>query len=266
VICGAGIYMRSQETGIVLDAAKGVAPLTTFTSQISNFTSDGEQWFFGTAGDTVSGPMSKISAEGLQAIGNGLIGGNLRVVGNIEGSGNLSISGVGQSSSELWNDIGGYGNTLQQDLRLAQQQLTRIGPQNEGQSFYDDNLKTPYYDDNKAGNDAVLATLGFTFRTDDNYNVPGYRVFEHNWQQLSRLAGHTTTQWQERPVKETYPFPGKTAYTGTVYIHQGLTLFDATAGVAKDRQMTDNGPADIYSTPKYAEQKPTSLQTYSIIG
>ena len=266
VICGAGIYMRSQETGIVLDAAKGGAPLTTFTSQIVNCTSAGEQWLFGVAGDTVSGPMSEISADGLQAIGNGLIGGNLRVVGDIEGSGNLSISGVGQSSSELWNDIGGYGNTLQDDLRLAQHQLTRIGPQGDGQDFYDANLMTPYYDDNKVGNDDVLATLGFTFRTDANYNVPDYKVFENNWQQLARLAGHATDQWQERAVKETYPFPGNKAYTGEAYVQQGLTLFDATTGIAKDRGMTDNGPAGIYAEPTYAAQTKVSLQFYSIIG
>lgn len=260
-----GTYTRTLSKPIVFDAAKGKQDVVFYVNSQINFTGQGTVWYFNTAGDKVSGPVSSVRPDGASLYGKILLAGNTEVVGNISGSSNLDIAGIGSSRSEFWAQREDT-SSLSEQLGLAKVDLEVNQPKTNGKLAYTIKLLQPYYAKLRAGNEDVLALLKFTFRTDEDYAVPYYKVYEAAWQQLARLGEQSLDTWEESAVNETYPFPGQAAFLDETYVQQDLTLFDAINGVAFNRNMSDTGPDEVYATPKYSPQVLASLKSYTIIG
>lgn len=260
-----GTYTRTLSKPIVFDAAKGEQDVVFYANSQINFTGQGTVWYFNTAGDKVSGPVSSVRPNGTSLYGQILLAGDTSVVGDIFGSRNLDIAGEGSSRRETWNQRTDT-SSLRDRLDLAKKDLEVTKPKTTGQDDYTTKLLEPYYAKLRAGNKDVLDKLAFTFRTDEDYSSPAYKVYESTWQQLARIAKQKPATWEEKAVNETYPFPGLAAFTSDVYVLQDLTLFDAINGRAFDRNMSDTGPAETYATPKYSPQVLASLKNYTIIG
>jgi len=259
-------YLRTTAGPIVLDAAKGQADLVTYSTAISNFTANGENWYFNTAGDTVSGPAAVLQSQQMMLPGDMFLGGNIDVDGSYRGNGDLSITGTGaHSGGPFWGDIGSGADSLRTELDQIKNQLISTIPTESGQGTYDGKLKDLWYADMRAGNDEVISKMTFTFCTDAQYKTENYKTYEPRWQQLARITGANLISWEEKAVNDTYPYPGTAAFTTDTLVIQDFTIFDANNSRARDRGMTGDSVADIYGNPSYAELTNTSLQNFKVI-
>ena len=118
--------------------------------------------------------------------------------------------------------------------------------------------------------------MGFSFRTDDDYTIKDFLLYEDRWQQLQRLGGKEGKKWTESGVPnkagsgdKTYPFPGKKwLIDEQVYKEQdfkiakkeGEGIIDKKRGEAPDL-------AEEYKTPKFAPpEKPKKIDgNYPIV-
>jgi len=143
-----------------------------------------------------------------------------------------------------------------------------------GEQIDETYLSESWYTDKRAGNDRVMEIMEFSFRTDDQYAVPDFLLFEDRWQQMAEIGGQTTKKWEEKGVKSkicdmTYPFPGKKwLIDEDAYVQQEFNIVEFQDGGMRD---ADRGEAPdligAYSQPKFAENSKTVINgNYPIIG
>lgn len=135
--------------------------------------------------------------------------------------------------------------------------------------------KTTHYTDKKIGDPAVQEKIAFSFRTDEQYKIADFLVYEDRWQQMAEISGKTVKKWDEKSVKafsgcdETYPYPGKKWLADeSAYVMQEFNIVEYTGGGFRD---ADRGVAPgligAYSTPKFQQNNKTTLNgNYPIIG
>jgi hypothetical protein len=132
-----------------------------------------------------------------------------------------------------------------------------------------------FYEEGRPGNARTMDIMEFSFRTDEQYKIPDFLLFEDRWQQMARLFGKLDKTWTEKKVKNvscpngTWPFPGGQfledpngmALTGyNILTSDGEGLYDADRGA----QGSLSGP---YRDPKFKElQKQKINGNYPIIG
>jgi len=263
-------YLRTTSGPLILDAAKGRQPVLTYASQCVNYVAQDQSWYFGTAGDTVSGPSAYIAKDSAGLPGRLTVVGGIDLAGDLRGTGNVIICGYGASGSGgLWGSLGDATDSVRNELQTAATAVSKTRPKKQGQQAYDTFIGERLYQENQAGNDDTMKLVTFSFRTDEQYNTDGYLTYEARWQQLARLAGQSTRKWQESAVYTeagaTYPYPGTNAFTRATLVQQNLTIFDAANGRARDREMSTTGPAEIYANPAYASQIQVNLSEYTVI-
>lgn len=120
-------------------------------------------------------------------------------------------------------------------------------------------LSKTWYDEKRAGNERVMEIMGFSFRTDEDYNIKDFLLYEDRWQQLARIAGQEPQKWTETAVKskiceKTYPFPGKKWLLDTpAYKVQDLKIatFENGGMIDKKRGDAPNLAAE-YAAPTFA--------------
>lgn len=120
-------------------------------------------------------------------------------------------------------------------------------------------LSQLWYGEKRPGNDRVINIMEFSFRTEDDYNIDDFLLYEDRWQQLARLGGGSGQQrWKERAVKSkvceaTYPFPGKKWLVDEkVYMQQDFSIATFENGGIIDKRRGES-PAldDAYATPTF---------------
>ena len=135
-------------------------------------------------------------------------------------------------------------------------------------------LSETWYKEKRAGNDRVMEIMGFSFRTDDDYSIQDFLLYEDRWQQLARLAGATPKKWTESPVpnkvcEKTYPFPGKKwLIDEKAYKEQDLKIAKYEAGGIRDKKRNEAPDlADEYKEPEFKKpEEPKKIDgTYPII-
>ena len=105
------------------------------------------------------------------------------------------------------------GDRIEPALAQIEQLITEELP-DAGDQIEEQYLKTLFYADGRPGNGRIMDIMEFSFRTDEQYKIPDFLLFEDRWQQMARLYGEPSKTWTEKKVKnvscgETWPFPGK---------------------------------------------------------
>jgi hypothetical protein len=145
-----------------------------------------------------------------------------------------------------------------------------------GRQLNDTVLKGKFYGGFSPGNKDVINKMEFSFRTDDQYKIPDFLLYEDRWQQMAAVTGQTSKTWTEKGVKSktcdmTYPFPGKKMLTEEkTYVQQQLGIVEAVGGGLRD---VDRGAAPsldpAYKTPEFSANDTTRKKlngNYPIIG
>jgi len=269
------IYMRTggadiQPGPIVLDANRGSAAVVTYASVEQHYINDSAYWHFSTTDEVVSGPSARLSASGT------LLPGGIEVKGGIVADGAGIFNGQVVSTSAFAAVNAPYvGELKPADVakikaltEKCQKAIEKTIPQDVGQATMDTILTKEFYGDNKPGDDAVIRKAEFCLRVTDDYRTEGFTLHEDRWQQLARLTGKSSKQWEEKPVlcqgQKTYPYPGADAFQSQTFVQQNLTMFDANEGHSKDRGQPSE-LSDEYKTPKFGEAKSVSLNQYTVI-
>ena len=138
---------------------------------------------------------------------------------------------------------------------------------------YTNQIETMLYKESRIGNDVVLAGLGFSFRTDEQLNLPpDYYVYEDMWQHIAANSNKVPNTWTENSVictaGTTYPFPGKQKFTQPTFVTQEATIADFNNRIYIDRQVKDHAtkPGESkYEEPEYSPQHAKSLNDYPVV-
>lgn len=134
-------------------------------------------------------------------------------------------------------------------------------------------LGSLWYDAKQAGNDDVIKIMEFSFRTDDQYNVEDFVLYEDRWQQMARIGGSEPEKWTEKPVitkvdGPSWPFPGKKwLIEEPAYTEQNLKIAEKQGGGFRDKDRgTAPGLTGAYSQPEFESNSPKTLNgNYPII-
>lgn len=150
---------------------------------------------------------------------------------------------------------------------LIDENIPRVGAQVDQAQ-----LEMEWYEEKKAGNDRVMSIMEFSFRTDEDYKVKEFLLYEDRWQQMSRLTGGSPEKWTERPVKakaceETWPFPGKKWLKDEpAYVEQDFKIVQVSGGYKDKERNEAPGLATEYKQPEFKENDPKILNgNYPII-
>lgn len=253
---------------IVLDANKGQSSVVTHASVEEHYTQTGIYQHFGKDGNI---RKSNVFGESLTALGSGISAdGNMLTTGGLQVKGNINIVDGHIASTQSQSFEGKVGelkglpeNITRSNISQAESLLQQSLPQ-QGKTTYKSSLDTPYYQQQKPGNDTVISQAVFSFRSQSQYKTTNWTLFEDRWQQLARLSNTEMPKWKERSVKAgsdvTYPYPGKEKFEEQSYKTLDLNGYDAATSRAKDRT------ADFYEDPQFAEPKEASLKDdYSVV-
>lgn len=131
-----------------------------------------------------------------------------------------------------------------------------------GEKIDENYLEQTWYTEKRAGNDRVMEIMGFSFRTDEDYNIDDFLLYEDRWQQLARMGGEEPEKWTESAVpnkvcEKTYPFPGKKWLVDEkAYKAQELKIATFENGGIIDKKRGE-APAlvDEYKKPEFKEPK-----------
>lgn len=123
----------------------------------------------------------------------------------------------------------------------------------------DTTIQVSWLDDKRAGNEDELIFMGFSFRTDDNYNIDSFELHEDRWQQMARLGKQEVEKWTENGIRLnvepfiTYPFPGKKWLTEEKsYREQDLNIAEFSDGGFRDKARgSAPGLNDAYKQPEF---------------
>jgi hypothetical protein len=148
--------------------------------------------------------------------------------------------------------------------------LPGIGDQIEKQE-----LTALWYNDGRPGSAKIMDSMEFSFRTDEQYKIPDFLLFEDRWQQMARLYGTIPKKWTEKKVTnsacgETWPFPGKKWLVDEdAFAKLDLSIVvNAGAGALRDKDRGNQGTlAEDYKNPKFKEIEKQKINgLYPIIG
>lgn len=116
--------------------------------------------------------------------------------------------------------------------------------------------------------------MEFSFRTDEQYKISDFLLYEDRWQQMARLYGNIPKKWTEKPVTntkcgKTWPFPGgKWLDESDAFATQDFTIIEKSGEGLRDKDRgapgTLNGP---YQDPKFDDAKKKKINgEYPIVG
>jgi hypothetical protein len=183
------------------------------------------------------------------------------------------VVAASQGAPNVGEITGDIQNQITNALDTLKQYATDILP-NRADSVDATYLDGLWYDDNKPGNSSVINIMEFSFRTDEQYKVPDFMLYEDRWQQMARMGDKIPNKWTEKPVKtalggDTYPFPGKAKLVDEdTYSTQELSIVEAAGGNLRDKNRGSGASlADAYANPQFqAAQKKKINGEYPIVG
>lgn len=281
---GEQIYLRTgggeiKPGEIVLDAAKGAKDIVTKSNNLFNYVGQGGSvyHFFGMTDYQKANKFSEqitllsgmVGTEKMIVCGGGILSNNSILVkqGHIitEAASRGAIF-VGPCDGECSGQVGEAIETIR---TLIDDTLPQIGATIDRSL-----LEMKFYADKKPGNDGVITKMEFSFRTDEQYDIPDFLLYEDRWQQMAEIAGKIPKRWEEMGVESkvcsmTYPFPGKKwLIDKDAYVQQDLTIAEFQSGGFRDMDRGEApGLAGAYSQPKFADNQKVILNgNYPIIG
>jgi len=229
------VYIRaganSSYGSITLDAAKGKGTVTTSAREIANYVSNAVVDYFGQPGDvTAANYYTKtqtfitgnfVSSDNSYALfGGGALFRSNVVIANGDIIAELSTGMVPNISEEGKKLING----IYEDVKKKNAEVSKDGKKVYKQLFTD-----YLYAKQRIGNDTVIKTVGFSFRSSEQGRVSDFMLYESRWAQRARMNNQSTNVWVEKPVQanenKTYPFPGEEAWTGQGYRKINTSLY-----------------------------------------
>lgn len=249
---GSQMYLRTTSGALTLDAAAGKADITTNSSSFNRYMLSG-------ATDQFNGKISN-RFNGTST----LISGDVRVEGNITGTGSVTVRNSltiseGHVATSLSKQYDGKivqlsNNGLVSARSVVENVEIEAKTANTTATSQKESLNA-YYQDSQAGNSLVIENMGFSFRTTTQCEASEFKLYESRWAMQRRILGMSVSTWSEPPVRragqDTYPFPGETVWMGDeAFVQQDPTLFDVSDGRAES-------PGDVYKNSEFAE--PTKL-------
>ena len=264
----AAAYIRTVNGDITLDANRGQGDLLVNANSEFHAIVGAVEYAFGTTATITA--VTEFSAEGtalaggLEVGGAAVIGGGLMTNSSIIVLNGHIATQNAQQDSYLVPAI--TGSNLQQavaSMESVTNDLDTALPQ-ASTTTYAAAFTNGLYSANEAGNDTVIREGQFTFRTDSQYNIHDFALYEDRWQHLARAGNVQLVSWQEPAVQSnvgtTYPYPGQNGFTSNNFYQQTDKLVDGATGNAVDR--SDSG----YTDPTFAASTKTSLQQYPVIS
>lgn len=281
------IYLRTgggeiEDGDITIDAAQARKDILTKSRSIYNFLRAGEFHFFGQPqGEEdwkteranmfykrftlLCGPIGTdrdiIAGKNILARGSCLLTKG-HIFTEVANRGFIFVAPCDEKCQSEVNDA----------IDLIKQYIDEIIPK-IADTIHEALFKELWYKAKRAGNPRVMTIMEFSFRTDDDYNVQDFLLFEDRWQQLARIGGSSPDKWDERPVpnkvcQESYPFPGKKwLQDQPAYKEQDLNIAQFQKGgfVDKERGKAP-GLAGEYKNPEYkSPQEKVINNNYPII-
>lgn len=280
------IYLRTGSDGgsieageIILDAGKGTKNIVTKSNNIFNYVERGGAvyHYFGMTDAQKASMFSEqitllagtVGTESTLITGGGILSDGTILVKK----GHIFTQGAQQGTQFVLPCDGDcqsqVGAGIEEIRKLIDDTLPETGAKLDNAL-----LEMQFYGEKKPGNKRVIDTMEFSFRTDEQYAVPDFLLYEDRWQQMADIGGQTTKKWEEKGVAskicdKTYPFPGKKWLVDEdAYMQQDLNIVEFQDGGFRD---ADRGEAPgligAYSQPKFAQNSKTTINgNYPIIG
>lgn len=265
------IYMRTgggavDKGSIILDAARGSEDIITKSRNVYQFMEKSGKLFqfFGLENNyrktnlfsenftLLCGP---IGTEGSFIAGGGILCrssilvANGHIVTEQAGRGSFFVAPLGdEGKKKVLEGIDKISNAITEDLPEA------------GEKIDEQYLNETWYKEKRAGNERVMEIMGFSFRTDDDYNIQDFLLYEDRWQQLARIGGKKQKTWTESGVlnrantgEKTYPFPGKKwLVTEKAYKEQDLKIAKFEDGGMRDKKRGESPSLETeYKNPEF---------------
>lgn len=289
VSIGHRIYMRTGGGGssippgnITIDAGKGEAELVTKSNNIYHYMGEGGSMFhffrsspdedtvkanmFSKSFTLLAGPLGvdrDIISNGAGLFKKSLLVSQGHILTEAAAKGAIF---VGPCDGDCQGQI---NEAIDKIKQLVDEELPQIGEQiDEGM------LEQLWYADKRPGNSRLMDIMEFTFRTDEQYKIPDFLLYEDRWQQMARLMGDIPERWTEKPVKskacdETWPFPGKKWLNEEpAYVEQDFNIVEMASGGLRDKDRNPApGLAGEYSDPQFKDNNKKVINGYyPIIG
>jgi len=278
---GDSIYMGTPEDAsdgkIIMDAAKGKRDFVTGSNNVFNYIKTGVFHAFGTG--KADRPVVK---------SNGFLRDITSICGIFSAERDTFIDGNVMAKKSLFSATGHVFTAKAKDVPFVlptdpgtlSEVIDRVTnfvsvELPEAVSNASEANKLTHFDPQKIGNKEVHKKLAFSFRTDDQYGIPEFLIYEDRWQQMAGIAGKSVKRWEEKEVKSfggcdsTYPYPGKKWLTSEpAYMQQELAIAEFVSGGLRDIDRgAAPGLAGGYSQPKFGSNSPVTLNgNYAITG
>jgi hypothetical protein len=249
-------YLRTIGGAITLDADRGQQPIWTQSNGFYRYLHDAVDYF---------GTMGSVTGANFFSHGSNALDGALAVNGYTTIlRGGLGVSGghvvvagghVVTDESERFNGLVAIlkdENLARFQAGVAAEADAVAAVADQGNASWQSLFATYWYGEKRPGDDATIATVGFSFRTPVQYRTEDFALYEDRWQREARLRGGAPAAWTERPVHagsaDTYPYPGKEKWLDEPCLReQDLLLCDPETGTSQPR---DPG---LYGKPKLKE-------------
>lgn len=276
------VYLRSgggdseavEPGNITIDAGKGDKDIITKSNRIFNYVGEGGQianfFSLADAGDPQAAQLfSKdyVLMCGNLAIEKGIFGGDYL----------MTKTGVYCDGPIVCDEVAKpCEDDCSKEIREAADKIEKYIKETlpkEANKYHDEYLASLWYEDKCAGNGRTMDIMEFSWRTDEQYNIPDFALYEDRWQQLARLGDKVPAKWTEAAVKskvagETYPFPGKKWLTEeTAYRTQDFSLIEQIDGTLRDKKRGTQGDlASAYESPTFSTASPSVINgNYPIV-
>lgn len=280
------IYMRTgggdiKDGDIVLDASTGERDIITKSKSLYNYLkSSGEVYhFFG--GQKVGGTnkanlfseeqtilSGMLAADDFFCNGNVLCNGT---AGFLATRGHIITGQADKGAIFVAPCDGDCAGQVEAALDIFEQ-LTDNDIPDIGNQIDEQKLNALWYETKRAGNDETIPKIEFSFRTDDDYKIEEFILYEDRWQQMARLDGKSPKKWEEKSVKnkavgESWPFPGKKWLSDQpAYAEQDFKIVQNESGYIDKQRGEAPGLAGEYAQPEFKSvDKKTLNGNYPII-
>jgi hypothetical protein len=223
---GERLYMRSTGEGsIFLDADKGKGYIWNFAKGIYSTVKDGNMILHGVRPDEDfnSAKIFYTDSSNVIATQGGSFITDAAFIAGPKAS--IYVNGYVLGSTLIQNTnsptvIPKWGPRTASDLEKVHTDMVNL--ENRAPSNIQNIRQQIYKDKTQAGNDTFVKSLGFSCRTDAQYGIEDFVIFESRWQQLYDKHCTTLTYWDEPIVKSpnnklTRPHPGHETWTGEKY-------------------------------------------------
>jgi hypothetical protein len=290
VALGEKIYLRTGGGGskikpgnITIDAGRGEADIVTKSNNLFNYVGrDGQILHFFRAGaddETKKANAFRSSATLLcgpvMTDRDIIAGGNMILDGSVLCANPNAHIFTGQAAKGLIFVAPCDGDCADAALpaldtvkNLIEKELPDIADQIDDQM-----LEQLWYQTGRPGNAETMDIMEFSFRTDEQYKIPDFLLFEDRWQQMARLTDDIPKRWTEKPVTNvscgpTYPFPGKKWLESDGFAMVDFNIITIAGGSIRDKDRGSQGTlAEEYRNPEFKEiQKQKINGMYPIVG